>query len=78
MRKGKCFDLLSNFPNKFFKEMYWDQSGEFACEYLVSGGSRGGAQGGRPLPHLSKGVDDRPLSQGLDSALLVLLIVKGL
>ena len=31
--KGKSFDLLSNSPNEFFKEMYGDQSGEFTCGY---------------------------------------------
>ena len=30
---GKCFDLLSNSLNWFFKEMYGDQSGEFVCGY---------------------------------------------
>ena len=29
----KCFDLLSNSLNKFFKEMYGDQFGEFVCGY---------------------------------------------
>ena len=39
-----------------------------------------GPGGPGPFPSLSKGLDDRPpaLSQGLDPALLVLLIVKGL
>ena len=31
--KRKCFDLLSNCLNSFFKEMYRDQFGEFACGY---------------------------------------------
>ena len=31
--KRKCFDLLSNSLNLFFKEMYRDQFGEFACGY---------------------------------------------
>ena len=29
--KRKCFDLLSNSLNLFFKEMYRDQCGEFVC-----------------------------------------------
>ena len=31
--KRNCFDLLSNSLNLFFKEMYKDQFGEFACGY---------------------------------------------
>lgn len=31
--KGKRFDLLSNFPNEVFKEMYVDQSGESVYGY---------------------------------------------
>ena len=31
--KRKYFDLLSNSLNLFFKEMYRDQFGEFACGY---------------------------------------------
>ena len=31
--KGKCFGLLSNSLNLLFKEIYRDQSGEFACGY---------------------------------------------
>ena len=31
--KRKCFDLFSNSLNVFFKEMYRDQFGEFACGY---------------------------------------------
>ena len=27
----KCFDLLSNSLNTFFKEVYRDQFGEFVC-----------------------------------------------
>ena len=27
----KCFDLLSNSFNQFFRKMYGDQSGEFVC-----------------------------------------------
>ena len=29
----KCFDLLSNSLNSFFKEIYRDQFGEFVCGY---------------------------------------------
>ena len=29
--KEKCFDLLSNSFNQFFKEKYGDQSREFEC-----------------------------------------------
>ena len=29
----KGFDLLSNSPNSFFKEMYGDQFGEFVSGY---------------------------------------------
>ena len=29
--KEKCFDLLLNSLNLFFKEMYEDQYGEFIC-----------------------------------------------
>ena len=29
----KCFDLLSNSLNSFFKEMFRDQFGEFVCGY---------------------------------------------
>ena len=32
--KEKFFDLFSNSLNSFFKEMYRDQFGEFACGYL--------------------------------------------
>ena len=31
--KRKCFDLLSNSLNSFFKEIYRDQFGEFICGY---------------------------------------------
>ena len=31
--KKKCFDLLSNSLNYFFKEMYKGQYGEFICGY---------------------------------------------
>ena len=31
--KKKCFDLLSNSLNYFFKEMYEGQYGEFICGY---------------------------------------------
>ena len=31
--KRKCFDLLPNSLNVFFKEMYRDQCGEFVCGY---------------------------------------------
>ena len=31
--KEKCFDLLSNSLNYFFKEMYEGQYGEFICRY---------------------------------------------
>ena len=31
--KRKCFDLISNSLNTFFKEMYRDQFGEFICGY---------------------------------------------
>ena len=31
--KEKCFDLLSNSLNYFFKEMYEGQYGEFICGY---------------------------------------------
>ena len=31
--KRKCFDLLSNSLNSFFKEIYRDQFGEFVCGY---------------------------------------------
>ena len=49
---------------------------------LVSGGPRGGAQGGQaPSPPYLRvwmtAPPSPPLSQGPDSALLVLLIVKG-
>ena len=32
--QGKCFDLLSNSLNLFFKEMYGDQFGAFVSEYF--------------------------------------------
>ena len=32
--KRKCFDLLPNSLNSFFKEMYEDQSGEFVFGHL--------------------------------------------
>ena len=31
--KSKCFDLLSNSLNTFFKEIYRDQFGEVVCGY---------------------------------------------
>ena len=30
---GKSFDQQTNSLNQFFKEMYWDQSGEFVFEF---------------------------------------------
>ena len=33
INRGKHFDLLTNSPNQFFKEMYGDQSGEFVCGF---------------------------------------------
>ena len=38
--KRKCFDLLSNSLNSFFKEMYRDQFGEFVCGYWGLKGQR--------------------------------------
>ena len=38
--KRKCFDLLSNFLNSFFKEIYRDQFGEFVCGYWGLNGLR--------------------------------------
>ena len=32
-KEKKCFDLLFNSLNYFFKEMYEDQYGEFICGY---------------------------------------------
>ena len=37
--KRKCFDLLSDSLNSFFKEMYKDQLGEFVCGYWGLKGS---------------------------------------
>ena len=55
--KRKCFDLLSNFLNSFFKEIYRDQFGEFVCGYWGLKGYWGCVSlllaNFRPVPHKS-------------------------